>query len=59
VVRAVYAAVSAFYFNALTSYMLLEQFVYGGVLLLLSLTDTVILNLFEQIQSDKSNNLLS
>jgi hypothetical protein len=59
VVRAVYAAVSAFYFNALTSFMLLEQFVYGGVLLLLSLTDTVILNLFEQIQSDKSNNLLS
>jgi len=58
-VPAVYAAVSAFYFNTLTAYMLLEQFVYGGVLLLVRLTDTLILNLFEQIKSDKSNNLLS
>jgi len=39
-VPAVYAAVSAFYFNTLTAYMLLEQFVYGGVLLSVSLTDT-------------------
>ena len=57
--RAVYSAVSAFYFSTLTAYMLLEQFVYGGVLLLVRLTDTLILNLFEQVKSDKSNNLLS